>query len=84
MVDSRISLCSNTHSSTTEGSPACASSKTANRHGTAYAICGTTSLDDTVMVCEITHHDIHAGGKTIRLKDSRRINATGWITEQAA
>jgi hypothetical protein len=53
-------------------------------HVTAYAICGTTSLDDTVLVCEVTHHDLHEGGKTIRLKDGRRLNATGWITGIAA
>jgi hypothetical protein len=53
-------------------------------HATPYAICGTTSLDDTVLLCEVSHHDIHEGGKTIRLKDGRRLNATGWITDIAA
>jgi hypothetical protein len=53
-------------------------------HVTAYAICGTTSLDDTVYFCTVTHHDLHEGGKTIRLKDGRRVNASGWVRPNAA
>jgi hypothetical protein len=48
-------------------------------HVTAYARCGTTSLDDTVMLCEPSHNDVHAGGKTLRLKDGRRLNEAGWV-----
>ncbi|MCU1672794.1 MAG: hypothetical protein JWN77_907 [Frankiales bacterium] len=48
-------------------------------HPDAYARSGTTSVRDTVMVCEGTHHDIHHG-KTIRLKDGRLLNANGWVT----
>jgi hypothetical protein len=53
-------------------------------HVIAYSICGTTSLEDTVLVCELTHHDLHEGGKTIRLKHGRRLNAAGWVTDIAA
>ncbi|MBK5306255.1 MAG: DUF222 domain-containing protein [Frankiaceae bacterium] len=53
-------------------------------HATPYAICGTTSLDDTVLFCECTHHDLREGDKTIRLKDGRRLNAHGWVTDRAA
>ena len=44
---------------------------------------GTTSVHDTVMFCEQTHHDLHHG-HTIRLKDGRRLGPHGWIHEQAA
>lgn len=49
-------------------------------HVDPYARCGTTSLSDTVMLCEGTHHDLHEGDKTVRLKDGRLINAHGWVT----
>lgn len=48
-------------------------------HPTAYAISPITSLDDTVLLCDVTHHDVHDGGKTIRLKDGRRLGPHGWI-----
>ncbi len=44
---------------------------------------GTTSLGDTVLLCEQTHHDLHSG-KTILLKDGRRLGPHGWVTERAA
>jgi hypothetical protein len=47
-------------------------------HPEAFARCGTTSVNDTVMFCEPTHHDLHVGGKTIQLKDGRGLNADGW------
>lgn len=53
-------------------------------HATPYAICGTTSLGDTVLFCEVTHHDLHEGGKTIRLTDGRLLSPTGWIDSGAA
>jgi hypothetical protein len=53
-------------------------------HVTPYAICGSTSLKDTVLFCEVTHHDLHEGGKTIRLKDGRVLGPTGWIKNEAA
>ena len=43
-----------------------------------HAKCGTTSLADTAMFCDISHADLHHG-KTIRLKNGRRINENGWV-----
>jgi hypothetical protein len=40
--------------------------------------CGTTSKDDTVLICESNHHDLHSGGHTLRLKDGRWLNEHGW------
>jgi hypothetical protein len=53
-------------------------------HANPYALCGTTSLDDTVLFCAVTHHDLHEGGKTIRLKDGRLLSPTGWVETRAA
>lgn len=47
-------------------------------HG--YAIDGTTSFEETVMFCDTSHHDIHEGKKTIRLRDGRYLNERGWVT----
>ena len=48
-------------------------------HPDAWARCGTTSLANSVLFCERTHTEVH-NGKTIRLKDGRRLNADGWVT----
>ena len=53
-------------------------------HPTPYAVNPVTSLDDAVYFCAVTHHDVHEGGKTIRLKDGRRLNADGWVADLAA
>lgn len=53
-------------------------------HVRPYAVGRETSLLDTALVCESTHHDLHEGGKTIRLKDGRRLCATGWVDEGCA
>ncbi len=53
-------------------------------HVTAYAVGGTTSLEDTVLFCDVTHHDLHEGKKTIRLKDGRVVGPTGWVKSSAA
>lgn len=53
-------------------------------HVQAYARSGITSLTDTVLLCEVSHRDLHEGNKTIRLKDGRRICADGWVTANAA
>lgn len=47
-------------------------------HATPWATCGTTSLDDTVMLCEQTHADLHVGRRPIRLKDGRWLDHHGW------
>jgi hypothetical protein len=48
-------------------------------HPEAFAVCGTTSYRDTVMLCEQTHHDVHHG-RTVRLRDGRLLSAEGWVT----
>ncbi len=47
-------------------------------HATPWAACGTTSLADSVTVCEQTHHDLHSGGNIIRLRDGRWLGPLGW------
>lgn len=47
-------------------------------HATPWARCRTTSLSDTVLLCEQTHHDLHSGGKTLLLKDGRWLGPDGW------
>lgn len=53
-------------------------------HVIPYAICGSTSLEDTVLVCEGTHHDVHDGDKTVRLKGGRVIGPLGWVVREVA
>ena len=53
-------------------------------HPTPYSIDPVTSLDDTVLLCEVSHSDVHVGGKTIRLKDGRLIGPHGWVEASAA
>jgi hypothetical protein len=53
-------------------------------HAVPYVISRETSLTDTVMLCQVSHHDLHEGGKTIRLKDGRRITPQGWAEQEAA
>ena len=48
-------------------------------HPTPYAQCGTTSLSDTVLLCEPNHRDLHVGGHILRLKDGRRLGPHGWL-----
>ena len=40
---------------------------------------GTTAFSDAVPFCDTTHHDLHEGGKTIRLRDGRRLGPDGWV-----
>ena len=47
-------------------------------HPNSWAKTGTTSYTDSIPVCDHTHHDLHEGGKTIQLRDSRYLNADGW------
>jgi hypothetical protein len=53
-------------------------------HVTAYARCRETSLAQTVLLCDGSHHDLHVGSRTIRLKDGRRLSAAGWVDGAAA
>jgi hypothetical protein len=53
-------------------------------HVTAYAISGMTSLEDTVLFCDVTHHDLHEGARAIRLEDGRIVGPAGWVKSDAA
>jgi hypothetical protein len=50
-------------------------------HPDAYARSRTTSVHDTVMLCASSHHDVHEGGKTLRLKDGRLLSPDGWVPQ---
>jgi hypothetical protein len=50
-------------------------------HPTPWATTGTTSLSDSVLLCEQTHHDVHSGGRILRLKDGRRLGPQGWVDD---
>ena len=50
-------------------------------HATPWATSGTTSRDDTIMLCEQTHADLHLGRTAIQLKDGRWLDADGWTTK---
>lgn len=52
-------------------------------HADPWSRCGATRLDDTVLLCEQTHHELHSG-KTILLKDGRRLGPQGWVRGAAA
>ena len=47
-------------------------------HPDAWARTGTTSVGDTVMLCEQGHTELHHGA-TLTLRDGRRLHADGWI-----
>lgn len=51
-------------------------------HPTPFAECGTTSLSDTVLICESNHRDLHVGRRVLRLKDGRRLGPDGWLPEE--
>jgi len=48
-------------------------------HITPWSHWHTTSIDDTAMLCEHCHRDLHLGGTRIRLRDGRRIDHRGRI-----
>jgi hypothetical protein len=47
-------------------------------HPDAWANSGTTTLDDTVLLCDHDHDALHRG-QTITLKNGRRLNQHGWL-----
>ena len=47
-------------------------------HPEAWARSGSTSLSDTVLLCDSDHGAVHRGC-TITLKDGRRLNQHGWV-----
>lgn len=50
-------------------------------HATPWALTGTTSLADTVHLCDHCHRHVHHG-KTLQLKDGRRLGPDGWLPPQ--
>ncbi len=52
-------------------------------HADPWATSGSTRLDDTVLLCEQTHHHLHRGA-TVRLEDGRRLGPHGWVQGVAA
>jgi hypothetical protein len=52
-------------------------------HADPWARTGRTSLGDTVLLCEQTHHVLHSG-RTIRLVDGRTLGPHGWVHGRAA
>jgi hypothetical protein len=54
-------------------------------HPTPYSVNPATSLRDTVLLCDLSHADVHVGGKAITLKDGRRLGPDGWVgTDQGS
>jgi len=51
----------------------------APHHAIPWSHCHTTSISDTVLLCEKSHHDLHTGGRTLKLRDGRRLNASNRI-----
>jgi hypothetical protein len=50
-------------------------------HPDPYSRSRSTSFRDSVMFCEKSHHDVHEGGKTLRLKDGRLLSPDGWVPQ---
>ncbi len=46
-------------------------------HG--YAEDQITSLEDTLAICDSLHHDLHTGKRTVRLRDGRWLNESGFV-----
>ena len=53
-------------------------------HATPWHQTGTTSLADTVPVCQLTHDHLHVRGRTITLRDGRRLDEQGWLDDGRA
>lgn len=47
-------------------------------HADPWARCRSTSLGDTALLCDSCHHDLHAGRKTLRLRNGRWLDEDGW------
>ncbi len=57
----------------------CGGPGTVPHHVDRYAVSGCTRLPDLVPVCTHHHHDVHEGKKTLRLRDGRLIDESGWL-----
>lgn len=53
-------------------------SRTRPHHVVPWWLSRITRLNDLIPACDHHHHDIHEGGRTLRLRDGRHINPTGW------
>ena len=62
----------------------CPNTDTVPHHVPPWWKTGRTTLADLVPLCKSTHHDVHDGHRTIRLRDGRLINENGWVTEEPA
>lgn len=49
-----------------------------------WSVDGVTRLEDTVMICDSLHHDLHTGGRTVRLRDGRLLREEGWVNDGSA
>ena len=49
-------------------------------HVRRYADDGVTSLDDTVLICDTLHRDLHEGHKQARLRNGRHLTEAGWVS----
>ncbi len=49
-------------------------------HVLGYAEDQTTSLEETLNVCDTLHHDLHTGKRTVKLRDGRWLNENGLVT----
>lgn len=50
-------------------------------HVRRYADDGITAIDQTLLLCPTAHHDVHAGKKTLRLRDGRLVDEDGWLVD---
>jgi hypothetical protein len=48
-------------------------------HVLGFAESSATCLEDMVPVCETLHHDLHDGKRTVRLRDGRYLNESGFV-----
>jgi hypothetical protein len=53
-------------------------------HPTLYAVDPHTSLEDAVLLCEVSHRDVHEGNRNVRLKDGRVLTPSGWLEQGVA
>ena len=44
-----------------------------------FAESSITCLDESVLVCDVLHHDLHDGKRTVRLRDGRYLNEHGFV-----
>jgi hypothetical protein len=50
-------------------------------HVRRHAVFGQTSIEETLLVCDRLHADLHVGKRTLRLRDGRLITEDGYLEE---